>query len=176
MQIPMVAAHRTPLLHRMLPALTAVTAPVWRRRNRLAPQRAEKLIYIYFNLRSLASSEQQRRGPGITEEALERWAASFLVHPEFPWPTVDDGKHMFSWEGDAGDAFEGMHGDEMGLEADEDADDEEAARQEEAAAFTAFEPEDFSTPGEGFNVLPCPARLPHDLYTSQKLARWFGPP
>ena len=24
--------------------------------------------------------------------------------------------------------------------------------------------------------LPCPAKLPHDLEVSQKLARWFGPP
>ena len=38
----------------------------------------------------------------------------------------------------------------------------------------AREPQDFSTPGEGFNVLPCPARLPHDLQVGQKLARWFG--
>ena len=89
---------------------------------------------------------------------------------------MDDGKHMFAWEGDDGVSFEGMHGDEMGLEVDEDADEEEAARQEEAAAFTAFEPVDFTTPMEGYNVLPCPEKLPHDLNTGQKLARWFGPP
>ena len=67
-----------------------------------------------------------------------------------------------------------MHGDEMELEANDEADEEEAARQEEAAAFVTFEPVDFSTLGEGFNVLPCPARLPHDLQVGQKLARWFG--
>ena len=49
-------------------------------------------------------------------------------------------------------------------------------RQEEAAAFTAFEPMDYTTPMEGYNVLPCPDKLPHDLKTGQKLARWFGPP
>ena len=46
-------------------------------------------------------------------------------------------------------------------------------RQEEAAAFTAFEPMDYTTPMEGYNVLPCPDKLPHDLKTGQKLARWF---
>ena len=34
----------------------------------------------------------------------------------------------------------------------------------------------FSTPGTGFEVLSCPAKLPHDLAVGQKLARWFGPP
>ena len=43
-----------------------------------------------------------------------------------------------------------------------------------AAAFVPFAPVDFSTPGEGFNVLPCPAKLPHDLQVGQKLARRFG--
>jgi len=33
-----------------------------------------------------------------------------------------------------------------------------------------------TTPGTGFEVLPCPTKLPHDLQVSQKLARWFGPP
>ena len=41
--------------------------------NRLKPARAEKLIFIYFNSRSLAQAEKQRRGPGITQEAIERW-------------------------------------------------------------------------------------------------------
>jgi hypothetical protein len=39
-----------------------------------------------------------------------------------------------------------------------------------------FEPNDFSTPGEGIRLLPCPSRLPHDLEVGQKLARWFGHP
>ena len=25
-------------------------------------------------------------------------------------------------------------------------------------------------------MLPCPARLPHELEVGQKVARWFGPP
>lgn len=59
---------------------------------------------------------------------------------------------------------------------DEDADEEEADRQAEEAAFQPFEPDDFTTPGTGFEVLPCPTKLPHDLQVSQKLARCFGPP
>ena len=86
------------------------------------------------------------------------------------------GKHMFTWEGDAGKSFEGMHGDEMGLEINDVVDEDEAAQLEEAAAFAPFELEDFCGPGEGFNVLPCPSRLPHDLEVAQKIARWFGPP
>lgn len=39
-----------------------------------------------------------------------------------------------------------------------------------------FEPEDYSTSGEGFQVLPCPAKLPHDLQVGQRMAQWFGPP
>ena len=39
-----------------------------------------------------------------------------------------------------------------------------------------MELDDFTTPGTGFEVLPCPTKLPHDLQVSQKLARWFGPP
>ena len=55
----------------------------------------------------------------MTPEALSRWHASLAPHEEFPWPGVDDGKHMYSWDGAAdGDAeFAGMHGDEM---SDED--------------------------------------------------------
>ena len=52
----------------------------------------------------------------------------------------------------------------------------EADRQAEAAAFEPFEPDDFSTPGEGFDVLPCPSKLPHDIEPGEKIARWFGPP
>ena len=37
-------------------------------------------------------------------------------------------------------------------------------------------PDDFSTPGEGVELLPCPSKLPHDLEPGQLLARWFGPP
>ena len=40
-----------------------------------------------------------------------------------------------------------MHGDEMCGGVDEDADEEEADRQAEEAAFQPFEPDDFTTPG-----------------------------
>lgn len=69
---------------------------VSKRRNRLKARRAEKLIYIYFNLRSLAQAEARRRGPGITDEALERWHASLSVHADFCWPTAADDEHMFT--------------------------------------------------------------------------------
>ena len=85
---------------------------------------------------------------------------------------------MFTWDadGDADDAdFVGIHGDEMCGGVDEDAGEEEADRQAEEAAFQPFEPDDFTTPGTGFEV-PCPTKLPHDLQVSQNLARWFGPP
>lgn len=60
-----------------------------------------------------------------------------------------------------------------GLEVDE----EEADRQAEEASKQPFEPADFSTPwGEGFSVLPCPTKLPHDLEVGQRMAQWFGPP
>uniref|UniRef100_A0A7S2NQZ8 HAT C-terminal dimerisation domain-containing protein n=1 Tax=Haptolina brevifila TaxID=156173 RepID=A0A7S2NQZ8_9EUKA len=42
---------------------------VSKRRNRLAAARAEKLVYIYFNLRSIKHADAQRLGPGVTEEA-----------------------------------------------------------------------------------------------------------
>ena len=45
-----------------------------------------------------------------------------------------------------------MHGDKMEGEADEEVDEEEADRQAEEAAFQPFDPDDFSTPGEGFEV------------------------
>ena len=35
---------------------------------------------------------------------------------------------------------------------------------------------DESNPGEGYEVMSCPLRLPHDLEEGQKIARWFGPP
>jgi hypothetical protein len=124
-----------------------------------------------------AQAEAQRRGPGITNEALERWHASLSVHTDFRWPTTADGEHMFAWDADANDAeFEGMHGDEMAGWADDEVDEEEADRQAEEAAFQPFEPDDFFTPGTGLEVLPCPAKLPHDLELGGKLARWFGPP
>jgi hypothetical protein len=69
-----------------------------KRRNRLASRRAEKLVYIYFNQRSLAQAEAQRRGPGITDEALARWHNSLVVHADFHWPSESSGKHMFEWE------------------------------------------------------------------------------
>ena len=48
--------------------------------------------------------------------------------------------------------------------------------QAERAAFEPCVPNDFVTLGEGFEVLPCPARLPQDLEVGQKVARWFGSP
>ena len=43
-------------------------------------------------------------------------------------------------------------------------------------AFSPFVPDDFSTPGKGVELLPCPSKLPHDLEPGQLLARRFGPP
>lgn len=84
---------------------------------------------------------------------------------------------MFEWDDDDDDAeFIGMHGDEMADEDDDEVDEEEADRQAEEAAKEPFEPADFSTPGEGFTVLPCPAKLPHDIEIGQLMAQWFGPP
>ena len=108
-----------------------------KRRNRLAPQRSNKLVYIYFNLRSLAQADPQRRGPGVTLEALERWHSSVNVHANFSWPSEADGEHMYVWDvEDDDEEFDGMHGDEM--ESDEDNDEEadarEADRQEEVPA------------------------------------------
>jgi hypothetical protein len=72
-----------------------------------------------------------------------------------------------------------MHGDEMGGDEDdgpEDVDQEEADRQEEAAAYEPFEPDNWGEPGIGYEVMPCPAKVPHDIEPGTKLARWFGPP
>ena len=63
---------------------------------------------------------------------------------------------MFVWDEAHDDddvEFEGMHGDEMVDSSDEEFDQEEADRQAEQAAFQPFEPDDFSTPGEGYQVL-----------------------
>ena len=43
--------------------------------------------------------------------------------------------------------------------------------QAERAAFDAFEPDDFVTPGVSFEVLPCPMRLPRR--TSRLARRWL---
>eukprot|EP00966_Prymnesium_polylepis_P282839 6535240-Prymnesium_polylepis.1 len=59
----------------------------------------------------------------------------------------------------------------MAGDNDSEADEEEADRQAELAAFEPFEPEDFQSPGSGFEVQPCPAKLPHDLEEGGKLAR-----
>ena len=149
-----------------------------KRRNRLLARRAMKLVYIYYNLRSLARAEAQRRGPGITDEALERWHTTLIAHTTFQWPSEADGKHMYEWESDGDDAeFEGMHGDELADDDDEDdVDEEEADRQEEEAAKEPFECDTFATPGEGYEVMLCPSKLPHDLEVGMKMAQWFGPP
>ena len=39
-----------------------------KRRNCLAPARAEKLVYIYFNLRSLRQVDAQKPSPGVTAD------------------------------------------------------------------------------------------------------------
>ena len=54
------------------------------------------------------------------------------------------------------------------------AEEEDALAHE--SALVPFEPEDFATPGEGLRILPCPAKLPHDLEVGQLMAQWFGPP
>ena len=48
---------------------------------RLAPRRAEKLIYIYFKSHTLVQSEQRREGleSRFTKEAQQRSHASFKV-------------------------------------------------------------------------------------------------
>jgi len=56
----------------------------------------------------LLQPAQQRRGPGITDEALERWHDSFVVHQDSTWPTTATGEAMFNWEGEAGDDFAGL--------------------------------------------------------------------
>ena len=89
-----------------------------------------------------------------------------------------DGEELYEWDADADDSeFEGMRGDEVVGDGDDEAvDEEEADRQDEEAAKVPFQPDDFSTPGEGFEVLPCPTKLPHDLQVGQQMAQWFGPP
>ena len=68
-----------------------------------------------------------------------------------------------------------MHGDEMMDEAEDSSDD---GMEEDVAgmALVPFEPDDYSTPGEGITVLPCPTKLPHDLEVGTKLACWFPHP
>ena len=63
-----------------------------KRRNRLAPARAEKLIYIYFNRRSLVQAEH-RMGPGVTEAKLASWAKLLDARDGFKWPSTADGAH-----------------------------------------------------------------------------------
>ena len=146
-----------------------------KRRNRLAPDRSNKLVYIYFNRRSLARSEQ-RKGPGVTDEKLASWAKLLDAHSSFQWPSAADGARLFAWVGDDDyDDFDGMYGDQMDDDG-ELGDDEAADLQAERAAFEPFVPNGFVTLGEGFEVLPCPARLPQDLEVGQKVARWFGSP
>jgi hypothetical protein len=121
---------------------------VSKRRNRLTPQRAEKLVYIYFNSRSLARSEAQRRGPGITVETLERWHSSFVVHPDFHWPNQGEGKQMFEWDGDDDEdtEFIGMHGDEIAVddEGEEDIEDCTAPKLSPLPSLTSPHPRPLS--------------------------------
>ena len=139
----------------------------------MAPDRSNKLVYIYFNRRSLARSEQ-RKCPGVTDEKLASWAKLLDAHSSFEWPSAADGARLFAWVGDDDyDDFDGMYGDQMDDDG-ELGDDEAADLQAERAAFEPFVPNGFVTLGEGFEVLPCPARLPQDLEVGQKVARWFG--
>ena len=145
-----------------------------KRRNRLAPLRAEKLTYIYFNTRSLRQVHMIR-GQGITDEALARWHSSLLVHAAFRWPTDTDGRDLYQWDEEpleSEDIFAGMHGDD----SSDDSSDESEDERTEGMALYEFVPNDVETPGEGFTLMPCPARLPHDLVVGTKIARWFGHP
>ena len=146
-----------------------------KRRNRLAPARAEKLIYIYFNRRSLVQAEH-RMGPGVTEAKLASWAKLLDARDGFKWPSTADGAHLFAWDDndDEDDAFDGMFGDQMDEAAEGGEDQEAADQQAEAAAFEPFEPDNFKGEGESFEVLPCPTRVPHDLELGRKVALWFG--
>ena len=70
----------------------------------------------------------------------------------------------------------GMHGDEMG-EEDDEFDAEEVDRQEEAAAFAPFDPAVTGVDAPaGYEVLPCPVKLPHDIKQGATMALWFGTP
>ena len=59
---------------------------------------------------------------------------------------------------------------------DDDLDCDEDEGDEDGMALVPFEPDDYTTPGEGYRVLPCPAKLPHDLQVGGKLAQWFAHP
>lgn len=114
----------------------------------------------------------------MNDDSLRRWHATLILHPEFVWPAVTDGEHMFTWEEEdpEEEAFEGMHGDELSDADSSDEEEDEQPRDEYGPAHTPFVPDDFSTPGEGLTILPCPAKLPHDIQVGAQLAQWFGPP
>ena len=83
---------------------------------------------------------------------------------------------MHEWDVEAPDEseFAGMHGDEMmDSEEDESEDESEAG---EGMAHVPFDPEDYSLPGEELRMLPCPAKLPHDLEVGMRVAWWFAHP
>ena len=150
-----------------------------KRRNRLASVRGEKLVYIYYNIRSLLPHEQ--RTAGLSAEKLASWLLLLRGSPisrHFPWPTRTDGQHMVMWDTVDDDAeFAGMHGDE-----DEDEDEDEKFDESavdallEQAAFQPYMPDDNATPGTGIDVLECPTNLPGDLVEGGQVALWFGPP
>ena len=149
-----------------------------KRRNRLAAPRAEKLVYIYFNSRSLKPAGKPRLQPGITDEALLRWHSSLAVHATFQWPTEAQGKHMFAWDDTPPEMdYSGMHGDEMlDVDADSSDDDEYADADPSGFASVPFSVDEFQTPEDTLAVLPCPAKLPHDIEVGSRVARWFGHP
>lgn len=134
-----------------------------KRRNRLAADRANKLISIYFNHRSLGSHPE--RPMGLSEEKLAAWLAEITPLASFEHATTAMGKGSWEWTGEAGESFDGMHGDEL----EEEQDDNENEDDEEEDEFKPFDDDEYE-------VLPCPARVPHDMKPGDQIAMWFGAP
>ena len=60
--------------------------------------------------------------------------------------------------------------DEM-MDDEAETSDDESEADKSGMALVPFEPDDHSTPGEGLRILPCPAKLPHDLEVGKKVVR-----
>ena len=85
----------------------------------------------------------------VASSALTMTCTSFFslcITPRaHEYPTATDGVHMFSWDAgddDEDDAFEGMHGDEVGcdeLEGDESEDDEDEGDELDLLATEALD-------------------------------------
>ena len=83
-----------------------------KRRNRLTCTRADKLITIYYNRRSL---ERKLPHAGeFTEDQVAEWVSKVKVHATFPLPTSTSGAHMVGDSVDDADGFDCMHGDVVG--------------------------------------------------------------